>query len=61
MWNLIKMIPKNLFMKQKQTDRFRSHTHCDQRGNPAGGGGRSGRDELEGVGLAYTHCCVQSG
>ena len=33
MWNLIKMIQKNLFTNQKQTHRFRSQIYGYQRGN----------------------------
>ena len=33
MWNLIKVIQKNLFTNQKQTHRFRSQIYGYQRGN----------------------------
>lgn len=36
MWNLIKMIPKNLFTKQKQAHRFQNQTYSYQRGNTEG-------------------------
>ena len=42
MWNLIKMMQKNLFTKQKQTQRFQNQAYGYQRGNMAG------RDELGG-------------
>ena len=33
------MIQKNLFIKQKQTQRFQNQIYSIQRGNLAGGGG----------------------
>ena len=33
MWNLIKMIQKNLFIKQKQAQRLQNHICGYQRGN----------------------------
>ena len=33
MWNLIKMIQKNLFIKQKQTYRFQNQSYGYHRGN----------------------------
>ena len=35
-WELIKMIQKNLFAKQKQTQGFGNHTYSYQRGNAGG-------------------------
>ena len=37
MWNLIKMIPKNLFIKPKQTQRFRKQAYDYQREMLRGG------------------------
>ena len=42
MWNLIKMILKNLFKKQKQTQRFQIQSYGYQKGN------FGGRDKLGG-------------
>ena len=42
MWNLIKMIQKNLFTKQKQTQKIPNQTYGYQRGTVAG------REELRG-------------
>ena len=33
MWTLIKMVQKNLFIKQKQTDRFQNQPYGYHRGN----------------------------
>ena len=43
MWNLIKMIQKNLFTNQKQTQRFLNQTYSYQRGYMVG------RDKLGGL------------
>ena len=37
MWNLIKIIEKNLFTKQKQIQKFQNQTYGFQRGNMTGG------------------------
>ena len=41
MWNVIfkKLVPINLFTKQKQTYRYRKQTYGYQRGNMGGGEG----------------------
>ena len=36
-WKLIKIIQKNIFIKQKETQRFQNHTYGYQRGNSEGG------------------------
>ena len=38
LWNLIKMIQNNLFIQQKQTDRFQNQIYGYQKRNCCGGG-----------------------
>ena len=53
MWKLIKMIQKNLFIKQKQIHRFQNQSCGYHRGNNWGKG-RIGK-----VGITYTHYCIK--
>ena len=52
-WILMKMIPKNLFIKQKGTHRFQNQCYGYHRWNHCGEG------RILRVGLTYTHYCIK--
>ena len=53
MCNLIKMIQKNLFRKQKQTHRFQNQSYGYHKGNNDGEGG------IRSLQITYTHYCIK--
>ena len=50
-WNLIKMVQKNLFEKQKQTDTFQNHCYGSHKWNHWEEG-----EIVEGGSNTHTHC-----
>ena len=53
MWNLIKMIQNNLFIRQNKLLDFKTNLMATI-GETVGGKGRIGR-----VGMTYTHYCIK--
>ena len=53
MWILIKITQKNVFIKQKKTNKFQHQFQGYNRGSYGGEGG-TGR-----MGISYTHYCIK--